>query len=42
MSLSHNHRPLRELVVDEIRNLILTGDFQPGDRILEDAIAERL
>jgi len=42
MSLSHNHRPLRELVVDEIRNLILAGDFQPGDRLLEDAIAERL
>lgn len=42
MSLSHNHRPLRELVVDEIRNLILAGDFQPGDRLLEDSIAERL
>ncbi|MFZ9697044.1 MAG: GntR family transcriptional regulator [Ilumatobacteraceae bacterium] len=42
MSLSHNHRPLRELVVEEIRNLILAGEFQPGDRLLEDAIAERL
>ena len=42
MSLSHNHRPLRELVVDEIRNLILSGEYQPGDRLLEDAIAERL
>jgi DNA-binding GntR family transcriptional regulator len=42
MSLSHNHRPLRELVVDEIRNLILTGVYQPGDRLLEDAIADKM
>ena len=42
MSLSHSHRPLRELVVDEIRDQILSGVYQPGDRLLEDAIADKL
>lgn len=36
------HRTLREVVADEIRDMIRRGDLQPGERLLEDRLAEQL
>lgn len=36
------HRTLREVVADEMRAMIMRGDLRPGDRILEDRIADQL
>lgn len=36
------HRTLREVVADEIRGMIRSGELRPGDRLLEDKLAERL
>lgn len=36
------HRTLREVVADEMRAMIMRGDLRPGERILEDRIAEQL
>lgn len=40
--LGDAHRTLREAVADEIRDMIRRGDLQPGERLLEDRLAERL
>ncbi|MEM7339930.1 MAG: GntR family transcriptional regulator [Actinomycetota bacterium] len=39
--IGDHHRPLREVVADEIRSMILRGDLVPGERIQETAIAEQ-
>ena len=36
-----NYKTLRQEVVDEIRQRILTGDFQAGERIKENEMAQR-
>ena len=40
--LGDAHRTLREVVADEIRDMIRRGDLQPGERLLEDRLAEEL
>ena len=35
----HSHRPLRELVYEELREMILTGDIKPGTRLMEVELA---
>ncbi len=42
MSVGADHRPLRELVADAILQRILSGEFEPGTRLLEDRLAEEL
>ena len=37
-----NYKTLRQEVVDEIRQGILTGDFQAGERIKENEMAQQL
>ncbi len=36
------HKPLREVVADELRKLIVDGELAPGERLYEDRLAERL
>lgn len=36
------HRPLREVVADELRQLIIDGELAPGERLVEERLAERL
>ena len=38
----HNHRPLRELVYEELKKKILKGIIKPGTRIMEVELAEQL
>ena len=40
--LGEQHRPLRFLVVDELRERILSGEISPGVRLVEDHIAAEL
>jgi DNA-binding GntR family transcriptional regulator len=40
--LGDTHRTLREVVADEIRDMIRTGALKPGERLLEDRLAEQL
>ncbi|MEX2627920.1 MAG: GntR family transcriptional regulator [Ilumatobacteraceae bacterium] len=42
MSVGEHHRPLRELVADEILGRILRGELQPGERLFEDRLAAEL
>jgi DNA-binding GntR family transcriptional regulator len=35
-----DHAPLRDKVADEIRAAILSGQFKPGERLVEDRLAE--
>ncbi len=42
MTIGSTHRTLREAVVDEIRGMITRGDIKPGDRLVEDRLAEQL
>ncbi len=37
-----NHRPLRELVFEQIRTSILNGKLKPGERLMEIDLAEKL
>lgn len=37
-----NYLPLRDIVFRNIRTAILKGDFQPGERLMENQLAERL
>jgi DNA-binding GntR family transcriptional regulator len=39
--VGRTHRELWELVRDEIRNLIIGGEFAPGERLVESALSER-
>jgi DNA-binding GntR family transcriptional regulator len=34
------HAPLRDLVTDQIRQAILAGRYRPGERLIEDRLAE--
>lgn len=36
------HKPLREVVADEIRAMIVSGDIAPGQRLVEDRLATQL
>jgi DNA-binding GntR family transcriptional regulator len=36
------HVPLRAAVLDELRRSIISGRFQPGERLLEDQLAQEL
>lgn len=37
-----SHQPLRDVVAGEIRRLILDGQLAPGERLIEDRLAEQL
>jgi DNA-binding GntR family transcriptional regulator len=36
------HQPLRSLVCDELRRLVITGELAPGARLVEEQLASRL
>lgn len=42
MSLGSNHRPLRDMVCDAIREQIIGGQHSPGSRLIEDRLANEL
>ena len=42
MTIGQAHRTLREVVADEIRTMIQTGQLRPGERLFEDRLAEQL
>lgn len=42
MSLGRDHRPLRDIVCDELRSLIINGDYPPGAHLVEDRLAREL
>lgn len=42
MTVGRDHQPLRSMVSDELRRLVVTGELPPGSRIVEDRLAERL
>jgi DNA-binding GntR family transcriptional regulator len=42
MSIGSTHRTLRQEVVEELRSMITRGDLKPGDRLVEDRLAEQL
>lgn len=37
-----NHKPLREIVFEELRSLILTGRIEPGTRMMEIELADEM
>ena len=41
-TIGEAYRPLREVVAEEIREMILRGELAAGERILEDRLAEQL
>lgn len=42
MTIGQSYRTLREVVADEIHGMISRGELKPGDRLLEDRLAEQL
>jgi DNA-binding GntR family transcriptional regulator len=42
VTLGSSHRTLREVVADEIRQMIVSGELPPGERLFEDRLAEQL
>ena len=38
----HNHRPLREIVYEELKRQILMGEIPPGTRMMEVELAEKM
>lgn len=42
MSLGRDHRPLRDIVCDELRAQIVNGDYPPGAHLVEDRLAKEL
>lgn len=38
----NEYLPLRDIVFQTLRNAIITGDLQPGERLMETQLAERL
>jgi DNA-binding GntR family transcriptional regulator len=42
VSVGSTHRTLREVVADEIRRMIVSGELAPGERLFEDRLAEQL
>lgn len=41
-SVGANHRTLRQAVTDQIRDMIRDGELAPGERLLEDHLADQL
>jgi DNA-binding GntR family transcriptional regulator len=41
-TVGSTHRPLRDVVATEMRRLILDGTLRPGERLIEDRLAEQL
>lgn len=41
-NLGQGHRPLRDLVCDELRDRIVRGAVAPGERLVEESIAQEL
>lgn len=39
-TIGEGHRPLRDKVVDELRQRIVEGSYRPGTRLTEEALAE--
>jgi DNA-binding GntR family transcriptional regulator len=42
VSIGDTYRPLREVVAEELRGMILRGELPPGERLTEDRLAEQL
>jgi len=42
MRLGDAYRPLREVVAERLRSMIVSGELAPGERLLEDRLAESL
>jgi DNA-binding GntR family transcriptional regulator len=42
VNVGSSHRPLRDVVATEMRRLILDGTLRPGERLIEDRLAEQL
>jgi DNA-binding GntR family transcriptional regulator len=42
VTIGQSHRTLREVVADEIRAMISSGELQQGERLYEDRLAEQL
>jgi DNA-binding GntR family transcriptional regulator len=42
VTIGESYRPLREVVAEELRSMILRGDLAAGERLLEDRLAEQL
>jgi DNA-binding GntR family transcriptional regulator len=42
VSLGQAHKPLRQAVTDELRRAIVSGRFQPGERLYEENLATEL
>ena len=42
MTVGTAHQPLRSLVRDELRRLVITGELAPGTRLVEEGLAARL
>ncbi len=42
MSIGQEHRTLREVVAEAIRQMIASGQLMPGERLFEDRLAEQL
>ncbi|MDP9396570.1 MAG: GntR family transcriptional regulator [Actinomycetota bacterium] len=42
MTIGKTHRSLRGAVLDELRQLIVSGELEPGSRLVEESIAVRL
>lgn len=41
-TIGEQYRPLREVVAEEIRGMIVRGDLAAGERLLEDRLADQL
>lgn len=42
MSVGRDHRPLRDIVCDEVRSRIINGEYAPGSHLVEDRLAQDL
>jgi DNA-binding GntR family transcriptional regulator len=42
VSLGQDHRPLRDIVCDELRSRVISGDYPPGSHLVEDRLARDL
>jgi DNA-binding GntR family transcriptional regulator len=42
VTIGESHKTLREIVADEIRLMITSGELQQGERLFEDRLAEQL
>lgn len=42
MTVGRSHQTLREVAAEEIRSMIMRGELQQGERLLEDRLAEQL